>query len=305
MSQILALGRGRLGRSLVGALRAAGLEADLLPAREWRGSLDRLVTSPEAIVILAVPDQFLAGMALELAQSTHLPPGLDFVHLSGGFGLAALAALREDGHAVGCLHPLQPFPTERGPEAFRGSVCSIDATTPALYHRLEGLVLSLGGRPMRLEDRWRPLYHAAAVMASTYVVVLADQATTMLQAAGWSRAEALQALLPLMRGTLDNLASAGLPEALNGPLRRADAETVGRHLDAIQSAPLSAAAEVAAIYRQLAVAARGLLTELGLSPEQQRALDQMLGRSPSPVEEGPIVESHSGRLGDPPRNGGT
>jgi predicted short-subunit dehydrogenase-like oxidoreductase (DUF2520 family) len=128
-----------------------------------------------------------------------------------------------------------------------------------------------------LTDEWRPLYHAAAVMASSYLVVLAAQAVEMLHAAGWSRPDALQGLLPLMRGTLDNLGAQGLPGGLSGPMRRGDAETVRRHVQAIESTP-GLEPETAAIYRLLGRAAIGLAAGTGLPEADVRELERAVAR---------------------------
>lgn len=279
MSEIIILGRGRLGRSLAGALIAAGDAPQLLSGRDGAVSLTLARPVPGALVILAVPDQNITGLAEQLARlDWHAE--LCFVHVSGAQGLAALQRLAESGHAVGCFHPLQPFPTERGPEAFLGCVCSIDAGSPVLYARLEKLARTLGAIPKRMPDRWRPLYHAAALMSSSYIVVLAAHATAMLSAAGWSAEESMQALLPLMQGTIDNLSVQGLPNGLNGPMRRGDTATVARHLLAIREATPPAAYDAEGVYRQLARGALRLAAEAGLSADDISAMEEVLRDEP-------------------------
>jgi predicted short-subunit dehydrogenase-like oxidoreductase (DUF2520 family) len=277
MSEVLVLGRGRLGRSLSGALAAAGIAGRLLPGRDWEESWTVVRDSPRCLVVLAVPDRFIAGLARRLADQDALPAGASFIHLSGGLGLGALEPLAALGLSTGCLHPLQPFPAVRGPESFRGCVCSLDASDPRMYARLEALARALGAIPRRLTDEWRPLYHAAAVMASSYLVVLAAQAVEMLHAAGWSRPDALQGLLPLMRGALDNLGAEGLPGGLSGPMRRGDAETIKRHVLAIESTP-DVGPKTAEIYRVLGQAAIGLAAQTGLPEADVRELERAVAR---------------------------
>ncbi len=286
-----------MGRSLAGALIAAGDPTRLLSGRDGAGSLMLARPRAGALVVLAVPDQHITELAAQLAP-VDWHAELSFVHLSGALGLTALEQLAEAGHAVGCFHPLQPFPTERGPEAFLGCVCSIDAGTPVLYARLEELARTLGAIPKRLPDRWRPLYHAAALMASSYIVVLAAHATEMLSAAGWSAEESMRALLPLMRGTIDNLSVQGLPNGLNGPMRRGDAATVARHLVAIREATPPAACDAEDVYRWLARGALRLAAKAGLTAEQVSTMEQVLREEPdvdnkvrmpvaSPIDEPP------------------
>jgi predicted short-subunit dehydrogenase-like oxidoreductase (DUF2520 family) len=59
--------------------------------------------------------------------------------------------------------------------------------------------------------------------------------------------DATRALVPLAEGALANVLAKGTTEGLTGPIRRGDATTVSRHLDALRGSP-----ELAEIYRALA-----------------------------------------------------
>lgn len=260
------LGRGRVGCSLGRALEQAGVDVRIVAAREdARSARGRLV-------VLAVPDEAIGAVADRVATAVgdERPP---VVHLSGACGLEPLSALADAGFAVGVLHPFLPFPSVRPPEVFRGATIGIEASVPALESRLDDVARAIGGVPTRVPgDRWS-LYHAAAVMASNYLVVLAAQATELLEQAGFDRDGAVRALLPLMSGTLENLAREGLPHALSGPLRRGDAETVERHLRALEPLP-----EIAATYRALAVPGLELAQGTGLSATDADAIRAVLER---------------------------
>jgi predicted short-subunit dehydrogenase-like oxidoreductase (DUF2520 family) len=97
------------------------------------------------------------------------------------------------------------------------------------------LVRLVGGRPLELDGKRMPLYHAGAVMASNYVVALAQVARDLLVAAGVKESEALPALLPLLASAVENLGTAGLPDALTGPVVRGDVTTVERHVAMIEA----------------------------------------------------------------------
>src|SRR5207302_7512079 len=114
-------------------------------------------------------------------------------------------------------------------------------------------------------------YQAAAVVCSSYQVVLAAEAVAILEAIGWSRTEALQLLLPLMQGVLENLCEHGLPEALIGPIRRGDPATVRRHLAALNPLP-----EQKAVYRILGSAALRLAREAGLDASAAAEIEEAL-----------------------------
>ena len=255
---ITVAGRGNLGRSL-----ARALEARLVPGR----SGFRLPRS--GILFLAVPDGVVSAMAERIA-AMRPPPELAIVHVSGALGLDVLAALKDNPR--GSFHPLQPFPTPRDPSAFRGITIAIEASSPALRRRLAGLARTLGARPRRVDDEQRSLYHAAAVFASSFLTVVIAQAVQMMRRMGWSDKESLEALLPLIEGTLDNIRRRGPVRAMTGPLRRGDAGTVERHLAAMSKG------RQAALYRMLGLVALEIAQEAGLEPAAARRTRRALTR---------------------------
>ena len=108
----------------------------------------------------------------------------------------------------------------------------------------------LEGTALRLTSQEKTLYHAAAVIASNYTVTLAALASNVLVSQGIApdANTALRYLMPLIRGTVDNLQELGLPDALTGPLARGDVGTVSRHLEGLEPC----APELAHLYRHLA-----------------------------------------------------
>src|SRR5207248_6017740 len=169
--ELVVLGRGRLGQSLARALRAR-----LVPGHDWRSGMP---FKAGARIFLAVPDPAIAPLAAELA-ALPLPEGAAVIHLSGALGLAPLKAVVEAGRDVGSFHPLQSFPVEREPEHFRGALVAVDASSARLLGELTRLARVLGARPRRVPPEERTLYHAAAVLASNYLVALSAQAAGVL-----------------------------------------------------------------------------------------------------------------------------
>jgi predicted short-subunit dehydrogenase-like oxidoreductase (DUF2520 family) len=203
---------------------AARLHAPPRPTSEAGG---RAAADGEAaeLVLVATPDAEIAGSAGALAPS--LAPGALVLHLSGACTLAELDKLRtaRPDVRVGSLHPLQSFPSpEVGITRLAGSWCAVDGPDD-----VERLALTLGLRPFRVPDADRVTYHAAATIASNHLVALLGQATRVADAAGVPA----EALLPLVRATLDNVDALGAAAALTGPIARGDADTVARHLDAL------------------------------------------------------------------------
>jgi predicted short-subunit dehydrogenase-like oxidoreductase (DUF2520 family) len=219
------------------------------------------------ILFLAVPDGAVREMAARVASMAP-PAELAIVHLSGALGLDALDALQDNPR--GSFHPLQSFPFPRDPSAFRGITVAVDATTPALRRRLASLARELGARPKHVGDAERVRYHAAAVFASNFVDVVVAEAVRLLERAGWREDEAVRALLPLIEGAVANIRRRGTVRALTGPIRRGDAETVSRHLAAMENPDL---------YRMLGLAALQIAEEAGLAPEAVERTRRALTRN--------------------------
>jgi len=206
------------------------------------------------LLFLAVPDGAVSEMATRIAQMKP-PAALGIVHLSGALGLDVLSAL--EGNPRGSFHPLQSFPMPRDRSAFQGITVAVDATTPSLMRRLRALARGVGAKPRHVGDEQRVLYHAAAVYASNFVDVVVAEAVRLLRGIGWTEEEATRALLPLVEGAVANIRRRGPVEALTGPIRRGDAETVTRHLRALDRPDL---------YRMLALVALEIAEEAGLDP---------------------------------------
>ena len=239
-----------------------------------RGGVPSLVRGlrPGSTVFLTVPDGAIATFARDIARADALPPSVAFVHCSGALGLGVLGPLGS-AHAVGSFHPLQSFPKPRAPEAFRGSLVGIDASTVPLRRRLERLARDLGAKPRSVAEAERVIYHAAAVFASNYLVALAGVAVELLESIGWSEGDAVAGLVPLMEGALEEVARRGPVGALTGPIRRADVETVTRHLEGLADGP------AADRYRMLGRIALELATEAGLEPAAARRVNRALTRN--------------------------
>jgi hypothetical protein len=84
----------------------------------------------------------------------------------------------------------------------------------------KGIIADLEAHPLEIETDGKVLYHAAAVVASNYLVVLMDIALAMMESAGVARKRAFGILEPLVAGTLANLSEKETRKALTGPVAR-------------------------------------------------------------------------------------
>jgi predicted short-subunit dehydrogenase-like oxidoreductase (DUF2520 family) len=227
------VGSGRLGRALAPALAAAGIAVD--------GPLGRGADGAGAdVVLLCVPDGEIAAAAAAVLPRHGLLVG----HCSGATTLDMLAP-----HERFSLHPLMSVPLD-GASRLAGAAAAVAGSTEQARAVAVALAYRLGLTPVSVADEDRAAYHAAASIASNFLVTLEAAAERVAGTAGVDRA----ALVPLVRATLENWAALGSERALTGPLVRGDEATVARQRDAIeQRAP-----ELLPLFDALAEATRAL-----------------------------------------------
>ena len=281
---VAVVGAGRVGTALAVLLRRAGHVVtavsgrDATPARAERylpgvPVLPAMEAASSAdLVVLGVPDDALPDTALMLAETATFRPDAWVVHVSGASGLEVLAPVVAAGARRLAIHPLQTVPDVEGAlERIPGSAVAVTADDEEGERLGERLALNVGGRPFRLADERRPLYHAAAVFASNYVVTAAGVAEELFRVAGVP--DPRSALLSLARASLDNVARLGPADALTGPAVRGDAGTVARNLEALRAAAPHAVAGYVELCRlALDLGARGGR----LSPEGRAAVEEVL-----------------------------
>jgi predicted short-subunit dehydrogenase-like oxidoreductase (DUF2520 family) len=201
---IAVVGAGRLGAALAQALADAGLSVS--------GPHGRGATGDGAdVVILAVPD----GQIADAAANVTLGPLVG--HCSGATTLEPLGP-----HEGFSLHPLMTVTAEGA--RFDGAAAAIAGTTERARCTAADLAARLGMNPVEVADEHRAAYHAAASVASNFVVTLQAAAERLARTAGVDR----EHLVPLVRATVENWAALGPEKALTGPVARGDHETVAR-----------------------------------------------------------------------------
>ncbi|MDP3062644.1 MAG: DUF2520 domain-containing protein [Chloroflexota bacterium] len=230
-------------------------------------------------VFIATPDAAIASVAASVTWRT----GQMVVHLSGALGLEPLASARRAGALVGSFHPLQTLAAVETPAealaALEGIAFAIEAEAP-LRATLEGMARALGGVPLCIRPEDRPLYHASAVMACGYLLALLSESASLWEAMGFSREQALRALLPLARQTLANASrkglapgsDRGLDASVTGPIVRGDADTVRRHLEALASK----APRLSSLYSQLGLASLHIAEARGVPLDSLRQIETLL-----------------------------
>ena len=231
MHSFAIIGAGRMGRALSAALRATG--------RPVTGPLGRDADVGDAdVVLLCVPDAEIAAAAALVPPAAGRLVG----HVSGATTLAPL-----DGHEAFSVHPLMTVAEDTPPEAFAGAGAAVAGATPRALAVAREIAEAAGLQPFEVADADRAAYHAAASVASNFLVTLEAAAERLL---GHDR----ELLVPLVRATVDNWARLGAERALTGPIARGDQATVERQRDAVADR----APELLALFDALADATRDL-----------------------------------------------
>ena len=171
---------------------------------------------------------------MALAAQGEAPGGCVAFHLSGALGADPLAPLVARGYSAGTLHPLQTLADPvLGARQLQGIYFALSGDPNAMATGRR-LIHHLGGDSMSVPVSRRPLYHAAAVFASNYLAGLMNAASRLMVQAGLPEEDALGAILPLARGSLENLERMGPVQALTGPISRGDLETIRLHLRTLE-----------------------------------------------------------------------
>jgi predicted short-subunit dehydrogenase-like oxidoreductase (DUF2520 family) len=275
--RIFILGAGRAGLGLARALRASGVDVVGVHGRHNAGGPDGITIGPfppalrhASVVIVAVRDAQIGEAALELAAAD-LAADTVVLHASGSAPASALDALRALGHPCGTFHPLLPLADpSRAAALLTGAWIGIDGD-PIAKGTARALAAHLGAHTVEIPVGEKPRYHAAAVLASNFPVVLLSLAEHLLAASGLDMNTARNALRPLFLAAVENVESRGAAEALTGPVVRGDTDTVRAHLDALRGDP-----EVLAVYRALARAAVALAREAGVEESRLEGIRDLV-----------------------------
>jgi predicted short-subunit dehydrogenase-like oxidoreductase (DUF2520 family) len=240
------LGPGRVGTAVGFLLRSAGYEITALAGRSAKSCRSAIpftggkiypsaaeAASRARCILITVSDDAIQGVCDAVAESTPLK-GKKVIHMSGAGGLDLLRSARDAGARVGSIHPIQSFADVRGAiENIPGSTFGITVDDRIRTWAVR-FVRDLGGQPFLVSESDKPLYHAAACLASNYLVTLMHAAEEIYLSLGLSPEKAVRAFWPLVKGTIRNIESKGTVQSLTGPIARGDIGTVEKHLSAFQ-----------------------------------------------------------------------
>lgn len=217
VTRLAIVGAGRLGTALVTALQRSGSPLDAGSRLDVIGPLGRGANADGCdAALLCVPDREIAAAAATIT------PELIVGHCSGATGLQPLAP-----HEAFSLHPLMTV-SAAGAE-FAGATAAIDASSDRALLLAKRIAAQLSMEVVHVDPTDRVAYHAAASIASNFLITLEAAAERLAATAGVRR----EALVPLVRATVESWATLGPERALTGPVARGDEATVALQREAV------------------------------------------------------------------------
>jgi predicted short-subunit dehydrogenase-like oxidoreductase (DUF2520 family) len=243
------IGAGKVGKALGLYFKHNGLkitgycsrsvssarEAASLTGSQAYSTIESLVHSSE-VLFITVPDQAieeLDGKLSDLMKHQNLGTEETWIHVSGAYPSGCLAGIQEAGCPVGSMHPLQCFGEPVSSAArLKDTWFTIEGTEKAQII-MKAILEKTCGKYNLIGAGSKPLYHAGACVVSNYLVTLLESGIRLFEAAGMTREHIIQAVGPLIEGTLSNIREKGTVDALTGPIVRGDLNTVNVHLKAI------------------------------------------------------------------------
>ena len=286
MMTVSIIGAGRLGTTLGSALKRIGYRIRALSCRTQRSAEEsrriigegtpltdnRKAAAGSGLVFLTVPDDTISTVVEELASGDREWTGVFCLHCSGLLSSLALTPLAQRGALCASLHPMQSFASKNTePGSFSGIYMGLEGD-PLAREKARAIAEGLGSRSFILAAEDKPLYHTACSVASNLLVPLLHHASFLLQRTGIPQNDKLEALLPLVQGTLQNVKKFDARGAWTGPLARGDEKSIKLQMEALSAFP-----GTLRMYREMGIAALEMaLTEKTIDPRTYDRLRALL-----------------------------
>lgn len=203
-------------------------------------------------ILICTPDDVINSVCSEIFKDK----SKDFknyyaIHFSGSKSLEVLNSARAAGAEIASIHPLKSFASiEEAIKSLPGTVFGITYSSTESKKMAEFLVKSLGGEIIEVENNKKPLYHAAACVASNYLVTLINYAVLIHKKMGIKPEDSLKGLMGLVESTVSNIKKMGTEKSLTGPIARGDVGTIKEHVKSFNE---FFSKEDSALYRMMGI----------------------------------------------------
>ncbi|MCP9292654.1 Rossmann-like and DUF2520 domain-containing protein [Gracilimonas sediminicola] len=259
--RITIIGLGSVGTALLNVLTKSGYEVisvfnrseidpELIrnfPDTYFSKGLPNNENKLGELTFLTVSDDAIDSVATQLSERCTDLEDKSVVHCSGVHASKILSPFSKKGASIASFHPMKAITPKTS--SFENTWFDVEGDGAAIRW-LEDLADSLNAHVFEVEPKAKPLLHASAVVASNYLVVLAELVTKISALGGVPEDTALKAITPLMENTLRNVKELGVTEALTGPIARGDLKTVKQHVESLKNAP-----ELLSLYKTLGIEA--------------------------------------------------
>ncbi len=223
------------------------------------------------LIFITTPDQQILTTAENLSTL-----GDDFsqktvVHCSGTKSSRCLSPLQKKGANIAAFHPVQTFTENSSPKDFKGIYFDLEGDEK-YKNLLKEIAETIGSHWIDISIDSKKYLHAAAVMASNYLLAVLDTAAEIAVTGGLKKSEAQKLLLPLAKKTIENASvSTAIYDSLSGPVARGDDATVAAHIELLQQNP-----QISRLYKELGMKTIKLADKKGsISPEQREKLTNL------------------------------
>ena len=186
--------------------------------------------------MLTTPDDAIEKVVSEIVnKDPGMIKGKLFIHFSGAKSLKVLAAAVKIGGLSASIHPIKSFASiENSISTLTGTIYGVtypENKDKETKEYINFFIASLGGKIVEVEDCKKSMYHAAACVASNYLVSLINYAVQIHESIGIKPEDSLKSLTGLIEGTVANIKNLGPQNALTGPIARGDTGTVKEHME--------------------------------------------------------------------------
>ena len=183
-------------------------------------------------LFITTPDGVI-GQVWQQLQTLNIT-GYIICHFSGSLSSNIFTGIDRTGAYGGSIHPMYAFCDKFSSyQQFHTAVLTMEGD-PVFLEKMHALWSGLGHKVLSLKAEDKVRYHAAAALASNYMLGLMQTSLDLLSTCGFSEEDSMMLLSPLVEGNIAAMLDKGCVEALTGPIERNDIQTVQKHLKALK-----------------------------------------------------------------------
>ena len=206
-------------------------EAATFAETETYSSLCKLVEASD-VIFITTPDGVIPQVWGELLHQDI--SNRIICHFSGSLSSHVFSGREEAGASGISMHPMYAFSDKfHSYEQFHTAYLTLEGD-PEAVAVMKPMWEAIGHHVLTLKAEDKIKYHAAAAMASNEMLGLMQASLDILSECGFSEKDSMALLTPLVQGNIASMLEKGCVNALTGPVERGDAQTVRKHLQALE-----------------------------------------------------------------------